>query len=90
MNRTTTDALLRMTYEAAYDYLKAHPEFAGRPRPGHPGLLRRGVDPSVIEPWPGVGDVRRMSRDDWVAARIDAVNRGEEESPLRATRGDRR
>ncbi|XVX21481.1 hypothetical protein ACQP1U_06325 [Actinomycetota bacterium] len=83
----TYDEMLRMAYRAAYDYLTEHPEFDGRPRPGLDAIVRRGVDPQTIQPWPGVADVRTMTRDEWVAARFEAVARGDEEPPLRRPGG---
>lgn len=92
MTHTTYDEKLRTHYEGAYDYLRKHPEFDGRPRPEHPGLHRRGVDPSSIRPWPGVADVRDQTREEWVEARLNAVRRGDEEPALRSpiNGGDRR
>jgi hypothetical protein len=92
MTHMTYEEKLRTHYEVAYDYLLKHPEFDGRPRPGHPGLLRRGVDPSRIKPWPGVTDVRHQTREEWVEARLDAVRHGDEEPVLRSPSngGDRR
>lgn len=78
-----TGPMLRIVYGAAYDYLLRHPEFDGRPCPGHPALIRTGVDPSDVQPWPGVEDVQRMSRDQWIEARLEAIRRGDEEPPLR-------
>lgn len=83
MPKLSYDRMLRITYEAAYRYLREHPEFDGRPRPGLDGLMRRDVNPADIKPWPGVADVRRMTCDEWVAARLEAVQRGEEDPPLR-------
>jgi hypothetical protein len=83
MTNPTHDPMLRLVYGAAYDHLLQHPEFDGCPRPGHPALLRSGVDPADIKPWPGVEDVRRMSREEWIEARLEAVRRGDEESALR-------
>lgn len=76
------EPMLRIVYGAAYDYLVKHPEFDGRPRPGQPGLLRNGVEPAGVKPWPGVADVRHMSRDEWIQTRLDAVRRGDEEPAL--------
>ncbi|SMX99151.1 hypothetical protein [Brevibacterium linens] len=83
MTVPTTDPMLRIVYGAAYDHLLRHPEFDGRPRPGHPALIRTGVDPADVQSWPGVEDVRRMTRDEWIEARLEAVRRGDEEPPLR-------
>ncbi|WP_119697609.1 hypothetical protein [Microbacterium halotolerans] len=85
----TTDPMLRLVYAAAYDHLKRHPEFDGRPRPGQPGLIRAGVAAENVTPWPGVDDVPRLSRDEWIEARLEAVRRGEEEPPLRPDGGRR-
>lgn len=87
MKPLTDEAMTRMFYEAAYDFLREHPEFDGRPRPGMPGLMRRGVDPKSVAPWPGVADVRRMGRDQWIAARLAAVAAGDEDPPLRPRGG---
>lgn len=46
MSKLTDEEMLRITYAAAYDQLRKHPEFDGRPRPGHPGLLRRAWTPA--------------------------------------------
>lgn len=92
MTHLTHEENLLTYYEVAYDYLRKHPEFDGRPRPGHPGLARRGVDPSEIEPWPAIADVRLQTREEWVEARLNAVRRGDEEPALRSpiNGGDRR
>jgi len=84
MNKLTHDEALRMFYRTTYDFLRARPEFDGRPHADHPGMLRQGVEASSIKPWPGVADVQRLSRDEWVEARFDAVRRGDEEPPLKA------
>lgn len=77
------ERLLRMTYGAAYDHLARHPEFDGRPRPGHLGELRAEVSSGEAKPWPGVADVRRRTREEWIEARLDAVRSGAEEPALR-------
>lgn len=87
MNTLTNEAMLRMTYEVTYDYLKKHPGFDGRPHPDHPGALRTGVDPEDVKPWPGAADVHRQSRDEWVEARLEAVRRGDEDPALRLSPG---
>ncbi|PFG20704.1 hypothetical protein [Serinibacter salmoneus] len=79
----TDEARLTIFYEAAYAYLRRHPEFDGRARPGHPAITRAGVDPREARPWPGVADVRRMTCEQWVAARLEAVRAGSEEPALR-------
>lgn len=83
MTDPTADPMLRIVYGAAYDHLLRHPEFDGRSGPGHPTLIRTGVDLADAQPWPGVEDVRRMTRNGWIEARLEAVRRGDEELPLR-------
>jgi hypothetical protein len=85
MTKMNDEALMRLAYSAAYDFLRAHPEFDGRPRPGLVALVRKGVEQKGTQPWPGVADVLRMTRDEWVDARLDAVRRGDEEPILRPT-----
>lgn len=71
-------AKLQVFYTAMYDYLKAHPEFDGTAHPDHPAIARKGTDPLLATPWPGVDDVPHMSRDEWVEARLQAIRRGTE------------
>lgn len=78
-----SEQMLRMTYAAAYDYLRQHPEFDGRPHPEHPGAVREGVGQREVRPWPGAADVQHCSRDEWIDARLEAVRRGDEDPPLR-------
>lgn len=84
----TDDPMLHVVYGAAYDHLKRNPEFDGRPRPGHRALIRAGVDPAGTKPWPGVEDVRRLTREEWIVARLEAVRRGDEEPALRSRKED--
>jgi len=83
MIKMTQAETLAMFYGTAYDYLRKHPDFDGRPRPGTAGLTRVGVEPSNTKAWPGVADVHRRTRDQWVADRLEAVRRGDEEPALR-------
>jgi len=87
MNKLTHDDALQMFYRTAYDFLRARPKFDGRQHADHPGMLRRGVDASTIKPWPGAADVQRLSRDEWVEARLDAVRNGDEAPPLKSRGG---
>lgn len=82
MTHMTYEEKLLTYYEVAYDHLRKHPEFDGRPRPGHPGLARQGVDPSEMGPWPGSADVRLQTREEWVEARLNAISCGDEEPGL--------
>lgn len=82
MTDLTDDLMLRLTYGAAYDYLTENPEFDGRPHPEHAGIMRTGIDPADTTPWPGVEDVHRVTREEWIAARLEAVRRGDERPAL--------
>ncbi|WP_430867422.1 hypothetical protein [Demequina aurantiaca] len=82
--KANPDERLVAFYESAYNYLRKNPGFDGTSQPAEGGLTRRGVDPSAAKPWPGADTVNSLSRDEWVRARLDAVARGDEESPLRS------
>jgi hypothetical protein len=83
--------MLTLFYEKAYDFCRANPGFDGLaaslPDDGEPFLVHTGV--SDQKPWPGVADVQRMTKSEWVRARLDAVARGAEEPALRRRGGDR-
>ena len=71
--------LLTSTYEVAYAYLREHPDYDGYPGEDVPRLLRCASRPGTDEPYPGIRDVARTTRDEWVRARLEAVARGHEE-----------